>query len=73
MDRYNFLDKSTGISSLFDITSESLLDHISQIVETQHAMRIPGVDGLHIPSRTRGHILKVVGGKTALVRWEVNN
>ncbi|XWS67769.1 hypothetical protein CRYUN_Cryun04dG0033700 [Craigia yunnanensis] len=67
---YNFLDKSTGISSLFDITSESLLDRTSQIVETQHPMRIPGVDGLHIPSRTHGHILKVVGGKTALVRWE---
>ncbi|KAK6240816.1 hypothetical protein QQP08_007669 [Theobroma cacao] len=67
---YNFLDKSTGISSLFDITSESLLDRTSQIVETQHPVCIPGVDGLHIPSRTRGHILKVVGGNTALVRWE---
>ncbi|XP_021286367.1 uncharacterized protein LOC110418076, partial [Herrania umbratica] len=67
---YNFLDKSTGISSLFDITSESLLDCTCQIVETQHPVCIPGVDGLHIPSRTRGHILKVVGGNTALVRWE---
>ncbi|XVF00933.1 hypothetical protein REPUB_Repub04eG0044900 [Reevesia pubescens] len=67
---YNFLDKSTGISSLFDITSESLVDRISQIVETRHSVSIPGVDGLSIPSKTRGHILKVVGGTTALVRWE---
>ncbi|MBA0862124.1 hypothetical protein Goshw_004762 [Gossypium schwendimanii] len=68
--RYNFLDKSTGISSLFDITSESLLDNVSQIVETQHPVPIPGIDGLHIPSRTHGHVLKVVDGRTALVRWE---
>ncbi|XVE48907.1 hypothetical protein DITRI_Ditri01bG0039400 [Diplodiscus trichospermus] len=67
---YNFLDKSTGISTLFDITSESIVDHILQIVETQHPVRIPGVDGLHIPHGTRGQILKVVGEKTALVRWE---
>ncbi|KAK8491474.1 hypothetical protein V6N11_059399 [Hibiscus sabdariffa] len=67
---YNFLDKSTGISSLFDITSESLLDHATQIVETRHPVCIPGIEGLHIPSRTRGHILRVVGGETALVRWE---
>ncbi|MBA0619886.1 hypothetical protein Godav_005677 [Gossypium davidsonii] len=67
---YNFLDKSTGISSLFDITSESLLDNVSQIVETQHPVPIPGIDGLHIPSRTHGHVLKVVDGRTALVRWE---
>ncbi|OMO92841.1 hypothetical protein COLO4_17260 [Corchorus olitorius] len=67
---YNFLDKSTGISSLFDITTESVFDRISQIVETQHPVRIPGVDGFHIPSKTRGHILRFVGGNTALVRWE---
>ncbi|PPS17819.1 hypothetical protein GOBAR_AA02740 [Gossypium barbadense] len=67
---YNFLDKSTGISSLFDITSESSLDNVSQIVETQHPVPIPGIDGLHIPSRTHGHVLKVVDGRTALVRWE---
>ncbi|OMO74438.1 hypothetical protein CCACVL1_16704, partial [Corchorus capsularis] len=67
---YNFLDKSTGISSLFDITTESVFDRISQIVETQHPVRIPGVDGFHIPSKTRGHILRFVDGNTALVRWE---
>ena len=34
-------------------------------------MHVPGVEGLFIPSKTRGHVLKVLGGNTALVRWEV--
>lgn len=67
---YNFLDKSVGISSLFEISSESLVDNASQIVETDHPLHIPGIDGLYIPSGTRGHILKVNGGNTAIVRWE---
>ena len=71
VDRYNFLDKSVGISSLVDITSASFLDDISQIVETPVPLHVPGVEGLVIPSQTRGHVLKVFGN-TALVRWEVN-
>ncbi|KAF2302000.1 hypothetical protein GH714_031219 [Hevea brasiliensis] len=67
---YNFLDKSVGISSLFEITSESWLDNILQIVETHHPLHVPGVEGLLIPSKTRGHVLKLIGGNTALVRWE---
>nr|XP_024933206.2 uncharacterized protein LOC107427578 isoform X2 [Ziziphus jujuba var. spinosa] len=67
---YNFLDKSVGISSLFEITSNSLVDDVSQIVETHVPFHIPGIEGLLIPSNTRGHILKIVGGNTALVRWE---
>lgn len=67
---YNFLDKSVGISTLFEISSNSLVDSISQIVETQLPLHVPGVEGLFIPSKTRGHILKVNGGNTALVRWE---
>ncbi|KAL5788807.1 hypothetical protein ACOSP7_005756 [Xanthoceras sorbifolium] len=67
---YNFLDKSVGISTLFEITSDSLVDGISQIVETLQPLHVPGVDGLLIPSKTRGHVLKVLGGNTALVRWE---
>ncbi|KAI9181025.1 hypothetical protein LWI28_010510 [Acer negundo] len=67
---YNFLDRSVGISTLFEITSDSVVDGISQIVETQHPLHVPGVDGLLIPSKTRGHVLKVLGGNTALVRWE---
>ncbi|GMY05519.1 nucleoporin like [Fagus crenata] len=67
---YNFLDKSVGISSLFEINSDSLVDNISQIVETHLPVHVPGVEGLFIPSKTRAHVLKVIGGNTALVRWE---
>ncbi|GLT30700.1 hypothetical protein SLA2020_054910 [Shorea laevis] len=67
---YSFLDKSVGLSSLVEISSESVVDNISQVVETRHPVYIPGIDGLYIPSGTRGHILRVIGGNTALVRWE---
>lgn len=67
---YNYLDKSVGLSSLFEISSESLVDNASQIVETHHLLHIPGFDGLYIPSGTRGRILKEIGGNTAIVRWE---
>ncbi|KAL4616065.1 hypothetical protein ACB092_07G172100 [Castanea dentata] len=67
---YNFLDKSVGISSLFEISSDSLVDNVSQIVETHLPVHVPGVEGLLIPSKTRGHVLKMIGGNTALVRWE---
>ena len=69
---YNFLDKSVGMSSLLEITSDSLVDNISQIIETRVPLHVPGVEGLIIPSQTRGHVLKVIDGNTALVRWEVN-
>jgi len=64
--RYNFLNRSVGISSLFEINSDS------QIVEAQQAVRVPGVEGFFIPAGTHGRILRVVGENTALVRWEVN-
>ncbi|XP_057965187.1 uncharacterized protein LOC131155793 [Malania oleifera] len=67
---YNFLDKSVGISSLFEISSNTLEDNISQIVETHLPLHVPGVEGLIIPSETRGHVLKVIDQNVALVRWE---
>ncbi|CAN1748751.1 Nucleoporin NUP188, partial [Linum perenne] len=70
VNRYNFLDKSVGISSLFEVTSESIVDRVSQIVETQQSLPVPGIEGLIVPSKTRGQVLKVVDAKTALVRWE---
>ncbi|MCH98469.1 nucleoporin Nup188-like protein, partial [Trifolium medium] len=36
----------------------------------QQAVPVPGIEGLFVPSGTRGRVLKVVGEKTALVRWE---
>lgn len=71
-NRFNFLDKSVGISSLFEINNSALVDHIPEIVETQQPLLVPGMEGLLIPYKTRGHVLKVVGGNTVLVRWEVN-
>ncbi|XP_077246551.1 nucleoporin (DUF3414) isoform X2 [Tasmannia lanceolata] len=67
---YNFLDKMVGITSLFEIPGDSSVDNSSQIVETLYPLRIPRVDGLIIPTRTRGHVLKVVEGNIALIRWQ---
>ncbi|KAH0871868.1 LOW QUALITY PROTEIN: hypothetical protein HID58_078890 [Brassica napus] len=67
---YNFLDKSVGISTLFDITSDSVVDGASQFVETSQPLQIPGLEGLVIPSNTRGRILRVINENTGLVRWE---
>ncbi|XP_052734506.1 uncharacterized protein LOC108340198 isoform X2 [Vigna angularis] len=61
---YNFLNRSLGISSLFEINGDS------QIVEAQQVVQVPGVQGLFIPAGTRGRVLRVVGENTALVRWE---
>lgn len=72
VNRYNFLDKSVGISSLIEINNDSFGDGISQIVETHLPLHVSGFEGLVIPSKTRGHVLRFVGGNTALVRWEVN-
>ena len=47
------------------------MDEMSQIVETHLPVHVPGIEGLFIPSNTRGHVLKMIGGHTALVRWEV--
>ncbi|XP_071723037.1 uncharacterized protein [Rutidosis leptorrhynchoides] len=67
---YNFLDKSVGISCLFEISSESLVDSSGQTVVTRLPLNVPGVDGLFIPSGTHGRIVKVIEQSTALVRWE---
>lgn len=61
---FNFLDKSVGISSFFEN------DETSQTVETHLPLQVPGIEGLLIPANTRGHVLRVIGGNTALVRWE---
>ncbi|CAL1353161.1 unnamed protein product [Linum trigynum] len=67
---YTFLDRSVGISSLFEVTSDSIVDKASQIVETRQPLRIPGIEGLVVPPKTRGQILRVLNAKNALVRWE---
>ncbi|KAI9127540.1 hypothetical protein K1719_000533 [Acacia pycnantha] len=66
---YNFLDRSVGVSSLMEISNEAVTD-VSHIVEAQNLVQVPGIEGFFIPAGTRGHVLKVIGGSTALVRWE---
>ncbi|CAN6544612.1 unnamed protein product [Malus baccata var. baccata] len=67
---YNFLDKSVGISSLVEINNGSVGEDMSQIVETHLPLLVPGFEGLVIPSKTCGHVLRLVSGNAALVRWE---
>lgn len=67
---FNFLDKSVGISSLFELSGETLVENNSEIVETHSPLPVPGVESLLIPVGTRGHVLKILGGNTAIVRWE---
>ncbi|XP_058098868.1 uncharacterized protein LOC131243494 isoform X2 [Magnolia sinica] len=66
---YNFLDKMVGMTSLFEIPGDSCAN-ISQIVVTPNPMHVPGVEGLLIPRGTCGHVLRVLDGKNALIRWE---
>lgn len=72
-NRFNFLDKSVGLSSPFEMSSNSVVDASSKIVEARLPVHLPGVEGFVIPSRSRGHVLRMINSNTALVRWEVNN
>lgn len=71
INRYNFLEKSVGLSSLFEISRGSVVNSASSSVETQRPLCVPGLEGFLIPSKTRGRILKLIDGNTSLVRWEV--
>lgn len=55
---------------MFEISNDSLAD-VSHMVEAKQPVQVPGIESLFIPAGTRGHVLKVIGGNTALVRWEV--
>ncbi|XP_021753127.1 uncharacterized protein LOC110718576 isoform X2 [Chenopodium quinoa] len=67
---YNFMEKSVGISSVVEIDSDLWVGGASQLIETQIPLHVPTVEGLLIPSKTRGRILRMIDSKTALVRWE---
>lgn len=72
MSRFNFLDKSTGLSTPFEIMNGSVVDAVSKIVETHSPLHVAGVDGLIIPGKSRGQVLRMLDDNCALVRWEVN-
>lgn len=71
LNRFNFLDKSTRLSSPVDISSCSIVNDASQTVMVVQPLHLPGIEGLVIPSGTRGHLLKMIDRDFALVRWEV--
>lgn len=71
LNRFNFLDKSTGLSSPVDISSCAIVNDASQTVMVVQPLHLPGIEGLVIPSGTRGHLLKMIDRDIALVRWEV--
>lgn len=70
--RYNFLNKAVQITSSFEIRKRSYVDESSNIIMIYLPMRIPGFEGLIIPGGTRGRVLRMLHGNTAVVRWEVN-
>ncbi|XP_008788374.2 uncharacterized protein LOC103706141 isoform X1 [Phoenix dactylifera] len=67
---YNYLDKMSAITTLFEIPGGSGAVNLHDIIEIQHQFNIPGIDGLVIPSGTCGQVLKVIDANVALVRWE---
>ncbi|KAM3398313.1 putative protein isoform X4 [Capsicum galapagoense] len=67
---FNFLDKSTGLSSPVDVDLCSIVDDASQTVMVLQPLHLPGIEGLVIPSGTHGHLLKMIDTNIALVRWE---
>lgn len=72
MGRFNFLDKSTGLSTPFEIKSGSVVDAVSKLVVTHSPLHVAGVEGLVIPGKSRGQVLRMLDESRALVRWEVN-
>ncbi|KAG6410877.1 hypothetical protein SASPL_128950 [Salvia splendens] len=67
---FNFLDKSTGLSTPFEIMNGPVVDAVSKIVETHSPLHVAGVEGLIIPGKSRGQVLRMLDDNCALVRWE---
>ncbi|KAL5706010.1 hypothetical protein ACHQM5_024227 [Ranunculus cassubicifolius] len=67
---YNYLDRSIGISSLFEISGDIYEENCFQMIETPQPFHVPEVEDLLIPGRTQGRVLKVIDKNTALIQWE---
>lgn len=72
LSRFNFLDKSTGLSTPFEIRNGSVVDAVSKVVETHSPLHIAVVEGLVVPGKSRGKVLRMLDENCGLVRWEVN-
>ncbi|KAL3621352.1 hypothetical protein CASFOL_036264 [Castilleja foliolosa] len=69
---FNFLDKSVRLSTPLRLRGEPGVDAVSKIVETLSPVNVTGVEGLIIPSKSRGQVLRMIDDNCALVRWENN-
>ncbi|KAG9139871.1 hypothetical protein Leryth_015251 [Lithospermum erythrorhizon] len=67
---FNFLEKSVGLSSLFDLNAGTMVDEDLLVLENCQNLAVPGAECLTIPMGTRGRVLKMVDRNIALVRWE---
>ncbi|KAL1554389.1 hypothetical protein AAHA92_14953 [Salvia divinorum] len=67
---FNFLDKSTGLSTPFELMNGSVVDAVSKIIETHSPLHVAGVEGLIVPGKSRGQVLRMLDDNCALVRWE---
>ncbi|WOL09689.1 hypothetical protein Cni_G18442 [Canna indica] len=67
---YNYLDKMNGITTLFEIPGDHSVKSVSDIIQTPHPVEVPGVEGVIIPSKNYGQVLKVLAPNIALVHWE---
>lgn len=48
------------------------MDAVSKIIVTQSPLHVAGVEGLVIPAKSRGKVLRMLDDNCALVRWEVS-
>ncbi|XP_073292764.1 uncharacterized protein [Primulina huaijiensis] len=67
---FNFLNKSVGLSTPMEISNGSEVDAVSKVVETHFPLHVTGVEGLVIPSKSQGQVLRMIDKNVALVRWE---
>ncbi|KAL6545953.1 hypothetical protein OROGR_009827 [Orobanche gracilis] len=67
---FNFLDKSVGLSTPLGLSGDTVVDAVLKTVETLSPLYVTGVEGLVIPSKSRGQVLRMIDEKCALVRWE---
>ncbi|KAL6517393.1 hypothetical protein OROMI_033094 [Orobanche minor] len=67
---FNFLDKSVGLSTPLGLSGDTVVDAVLKTVETLSPLYVTGVEGLVIPSKSRGQVLRMIDENCALVRWE---
>ncbi|GER50288.1 hypothetical protein STAS_27578 [Striga asiatica] len=67
---FNFLDKSVGLSTPVGLRGDAVLDASSKIVEIHSPLHVADAEGLVIPSKSKGQVLRMIDENCALVRWK---